>query len=52
MIDVKTTLLSTIKKHIDNLRFLAINDHKVFKKIMYLIVLDEIYDWSNYLDDK
>lgn len=50
MIDVKMTILETIKDKIKRLRFLGDNNHKTFKKILSLIVLDDLYDWSNYLD--
>jgi hypothetical protein len=51
MINVKDTIYSTIKDRIDKLRFLAVNDSKVFKKILYLIIMDDIYDWSKYLGE-
>lgn len=51
MINVKDTIYSTIKDRIDKLRFLAVNDAKVFKKILYLIIMDDIYDWSTYLGE-
>lgn len=50
MIDVKMTILETIKDKIKRLRFLGDNNPKTFKKILSLIVLDDLYDWSNYLD--
>lgn len=50
MIDVKKTITSTIKDKIDQLRKLAINDTKAFKKVLYLIILDDLLDWSSYLD--
>lgn len=49
MINVKNTIYSTIKDRVDKLRFLAVNDSKAFKKILYLIIMDDVYDWSNYL---
>lgn len=52
MIDVKATILSTIKDRIARLRFLGRNDSKVFKKILHLIVLDDLYDWSIWLEDE
>lgn len=51
MIDVKSTILETIKDKIKKLRFLGKNDTIAFKKILSLIVLDDLYEWSNYLDD-
>lgn len=50
MIDVKRTITSTIKDKIDKLRKLAVNDTKAFKKILYLIIMDDLLDWSAYLD--
>jgi hypothetical protein len=50
MIDVKMTILETIKDKMKRLRFLGDNNPKTFKKILSLIVLDDLYDWSNYLD--
>lgn len=51
MIDIKATIFETIKDRFKKLRFLGQDNPKAFKKILYLIVLDDIYDWSNYLDD-
>lgn len=48
MTNVKDTLFSTIKERVDRLRFLADSDPKVFKKILYLIILDDVYDWAQY----
>lgn len=50
MIDVKQTILSTIKDKINKMRFLADFNYKSLKKILSLIVLDELYDWSAYLN--
>lgn len=50
MIDVKKTITSSIKDRIDKLRKLGENNVNAFKKILYLIVLDDVYDWSGYLD--
>lgn len=52
MIDVKATILSTIKDRIARLRFLGRNDPATFKKILHLIVLDDLYDWSTWLEDE
>lgn len=49
MINVKDTIYSTIKDRVDKLRFLAVNDAKAFKKILYLIIMDDVYDWSSYI---
>lgn len=51
MINVKATILCTIKEYINKLRFLGKNDPKIFKNILYLIVLDDLFDWSAYLED-
>ena len=51
MINVKATIYSTLKTAFNNMRFLGQNDPKLLKKIMFLIVLDDIYDWSDYLDE-
>lgn len=50
MIDIKKTILETIKNKIKKLRFLGKNDTKGFKKILSLIILDDLFEWSNYLD--
>lgn len=52
MINVKKTIYNNLNKGMDRLRLLADNNTKLFKKILFLIVLDDIYDWSEYLDDK
>lgn len=49
MINVKNTIYSTIKDRVDKLRFLAVNNSTTFKKILYLIIMDDVYDWSSYL---
>jgi len=50
MIDVKMTILETIKDKIKKLRLLGQNNPKVFKKILSLIILDDLCEWSDYLD--
>ena len=50
MIDVKKTITSSIKYYLMKLMKLGDNNLKVFKKIIYLIILDDIYEWSAYLD--
>ena len=52
MINVKATIFNTLKTAFDKMRLLGINDTSLLKKIMFLTVLDDIYDWSDYLDDK
>ena len=51
MIDVKNTIFETIKDKIQKMRFLGQYDPIIFKHILYLVLLDDIYDWSNYLDE-
>ena len=50
MIDVKNTILETIKDKMKKLRFLGRLDSKGLKKVLSLIVLDDLYEWSNYLE--
>ena len=50
MIDVKKTITSSIKHYLMKLMKLGDNNLKVFKKIIYLIILDDVYEWSAYLD--
>lgn len=50
MINVKMTILETIKDKIKKLRLLGQNNPKVFKKILSLIILDDLCEWSDYLD--
>ena len=52
MINVKKTIYNNLNRGMDRLRLLADNNTKLFKKILSLIVLDDVYDWSEYLDDK
>lgn len=51
MINVKGTIYSTLKTAFNNMRFLGQNNPRLLKKIMFLIVLDDIYDWSEYLEE-
>lgn len=51
MIDVKKTILATINDKMKKMRFLGENDPKGLKTILALIVLDDLYDWSDYLED-
>lgn len=51
MINVKGTIFETIKDKINKMRFLGYNDPATLKHILYLIVLDDLYDWSDYLED-
>ena len=52
MINVKGTIFNTLKTSFDRMRLLAENKPETLKKIMFLVVLDDIYDWSDYLDEK
>lgn len=52
MIDVKQTIRNTIVSQINEMRFHAHNDPKCWRKLMYLTMLDDLYDWSYYRDDK
>lgn len=51
MIDVKATIFKAINTSFNKLRLLGNNNPKLFKKILFLIALDDIYDWSDYLDE-
>lgn len=52
MIDVKHTILKNLDKAFYKLRFLGKNNVHLFKRILFLIVLDDLYDWSACLDEK
>ena len=52
MINVKKTIYNNLNKGMDRLRLFADNNTKLFKKVLSLIVLDDVYEWSEYLDDK
>lgn len=51
MIDVKKTILNTIVSQVNEMRFHAHDDPKCWKKLIYLTMLDDIYEWSIYRDD-
>lgn len=51
MIDVGQTLFSTIQEKIDRLRFLADNDTSAFKKILYVIILRDLAEWTKFKGD-
>lgn len=51
MIDVNKTLLNAIVTQVNEMRFHANNDPKCWKKIIYLALLDDMYDWSFYRED-
>lgn len=48
MIDISKTIFSTIKDTIEKLRFLGRNDSKVFKKVLRLIIINDLIQESNY----
>ena len=50
MISVKETIYQNINYRIDRLRMLADNQPSIFKKLVYLVILDDLYDWAEYLD--
>ena len=52
MIDIKNTIFQTIKDKINKMRFLGENNPKKLKTLLYLIVLDDIYDWGSYLGEE
>lgn len=52
MIDVEQTLLDTIIAQVNELRFHAHDDPNCWKKIIYLTILNDLYDWSYYREDK
>lgn len=51
MINIKCTIFENLKNAFYKLRFLGKNNTAFFKKILFLIVLDDMYDWSACLDE-
>ena len=51
MIDIDQTIFYTIQEKIDRLRFLADNDVDAFKKVLYVIILHDLADWSKSIED-
>ena len=51
MIDVNKTITTTLKTRLDEVRFLARNNDKEFKKLLYLIIIDYIYNWAVYVNE-
>lgn len=51
MIDVHKTITTTLKTRLDEVRYLARNNDKEFKKLLYLIIIDDIYKWSEYVNE-
>lgn len=52
MINIKSSILGNIKKAFRRLRRYGDNNYKLFKKILSLIIIDDLFEWSFYLDDK
>ena len=50
MIDVKRTITSTIKDRIDRMRKLGENGAAALKKTLTLVIMDDVFDWAEYLD--
>jgi len=48
MNEVKNSIVSSITKHLNELRYLAKDNKKAASDIMLLIIVDEIYDWAAY----
>ena len=46
MNEVKNSIVSSITKHLNELRYLAKDNKKAASDIMLLIIVDEIYDWA------
>lgn len=51
MINVKNTIYKNINYRIDRLRKLADNNPSVMKKILYLTILDDLFDWADFKED-
>lgn len=51
MINIKKSIFTSIKDKIGKLQKLADNNTIAFKKILYLIILDDLLDWAEYLDE-
>lgn len=50
MINVKKTIYASIVNSFNRLMKLADNNPIAFKKILFLIILDDLFDWADYLD--
>lgn len=50
MIDVSKTIYSTILDKLGKLRYQAIDDLKSFRSILELIIISDIYEWTQNLD--
>ena len=48
MNEVKNSIVSSITKHINELKYFAKDNKKAASDIMLLIIVDEIYDWAAY----
>lgn len=51
MINVKNTIYKNINYRINRLRKLADNNPSVMKKILYLTILDDLFDWADFKED-
>lgn len=51
MINIKKTIYENINYRIDRLTKLADNNPVIFKKLLFLIILDDLFDWADYRDD-
>lgn len=48
MEEVKQSLVSTIVKYLNNLRYLAVDDKPLANDLMVLLIADEIFDWASW----
>ena len=48
MEEVKHSLVSTIVKYLNNLRYLAVDDKPLANDLMVLLIADEIFDWASW----
>lgn len=51
MIQVKQTIYKTLKNVIDKMRLLGEQNPKTIKKLLYLAILDDVYEWSVYKEE-
>lgn len=50
MINVKGTIYKTLLQKVHKLRYLAQTNEKAFKRILTLVILDDMYDWAGQLN--
>lgn len=48
MINVKQTIYKTIEDKITQMRYHAVYNSETFRKILYLIIMDDLFDWADY----